>query len=86
MPKLIDNQEGFRFFIYSNEHLPPHVHVSKAEGELRFILGSDSEEPYLDEELSPMKRKDARRAFEIVKKKQKLLLEQWGEKYGKRNI
>jgi hypothetical protein len=79
-------QEGFRFFFYSNEHPPPHMHVSKAGGELRFILGSESEEPTLDKELSPMKKKDARRAFDIVKEQQKFLLKKWGEKYEEQNI
>lgn len=79
-------QEGFRFFFYSNDHTPAHMHVRKAEGELRFILGSDSEDPYLDEELSPMKRKDARKAFVIIKEQQKFLLEKWGEKYEQQNI
>ena len=79
-------QEGFRFFIYSNEHEPPHIHVEKGGGELRFILGSEIEEPYLDREDSPMKRKDTRRAFDIVKEQQMFLLTKWGEKYEQQNI
>lgn len=82
MPKVFE-QEGFRIVIHSNEHNPAHVHVMKAEGELKFILGSKSEEPFLDKILSPMKRKDARRAFVIVKEQQKYLLKKWGEKYEK---
>lgn len=85
MPKFHE-QEGFTFFIYSNEHPPPHIHVKKAEGLLRFFLGTNSEKPSLDKELSPMKRKDSRRAFVIVKERQKLLLKKWGEEYEKRNI
>lgn len=73
-------QEGFRFFFYSNEHDPPHIHVSKAGGELKFVLGGDAEEPIFDKELSPMKKKDERRAFVIVKEQQRFLLEKWGEK------
>lgn len=85
MPKFCE-QEGFTFFIYSNEHPPPHIHVRKAEGHLRFFLGSDTENPTFDKELSPMKRKDARRAFVIVSEKQKFLLKKWREKYEEQNI
>jgi len=27
---------GLRFFFYSNEHLPIHLHVSNADGEAKF--------------------------------------------------
>lgn len=27
---------GLRFFLYSNEHLPIHLHVSNADGEAKF--------------------------------------------------
>ena len=84
MPTVL-RQDGFRFFFYSNEHEPPHMHVSKAGGELRFILGSESEEPTY-KILSPMKRNDIRRAFDIVKKQQEFLLSKWGEKYEQQNI
>jgi hypothetical protein len=79
-------QEGFRIVIHSNEHNPPHVHVIKAEGELKFILGNESEKPFLEKIYSPMKRKDARRAFVIVKEQQKLLLMRWREIYERQNI
>lgn len=29
---------GFRFFFYSNEHLPIHVHIEKAESTAKFNL------------------------------------------------
>lgn len=61
------------------------MHVSKAGGELRFILGSESEEPTY-KILSPMKRNEIRRAFDIVKKQQEFLLGKWGEKYEQQNI
>jgi len=28
--------EGFRFFFYSNEHLPKHIHIEKAEKTAKF--------------------------------------------------
>lgn len=29
---------GFRFFFYSNEHLPMHIHIEKGDGTAKFIL------------------------------------------------
>jgi hypothetical protein len=37
MPKVFD-KDGYRFFFYSNEHLPMHVHVTYGDGEAIFIL------------------------------------------------
>jgi hypothetical protein len=31
-------KEGFRFFFYSNDHEPMHVHVRKGDGEAVFNL------------------------------------------------
>ena len=30
--------DGFRFFFYSNEHLPVHIHIEKAEKTAKFNL------------------------------------------------
>ena len=30
--------DGFRFFFYSNEHLPKHIHVEKAEKTAKFNI------------------------------------------------
>ncbi len=32
---LFYTYKGFRFFIYSNDHNPPHIHVKRAENELK---------------------------------------------------
>ena len=34
----IANIEGFRFFFYSNEHLPKHIHIEKAEKTAKFNI------------------------------------------------
>ncbi|HTL09151.1 MAG TPA: DUF4160 domain-containing protein [Chitinophagaceae bacterium] len=34
MPKLYE-YKGFIFFLYSNEHLPPHVHVTKGSVKIK---------------------------------------------------
>ena len=39
MPRIFE-KDGFRFFFYSNEHSPVHVHVRYAGGEAVFVVGS----------------------------------------------
>ena len=31
---------GLRFFFYSNEHLPIHVHVSNSDGEAKYNMNT----------------------------------------------
>lgn len=37
MPELF-RKYGFRFYFYTNEHEPIHVHVSKNDGDAKFII------------------------------------------------
>ncbi len=40
MPTLF-TKDGFRFFFYSNDHAPIHVHVRKGEGEAVFEIDGE---------------------------------------------
>jgi hypothetical protein len=40
MVKVLENN-GYRFYIYSNDHPPIHVHVLKADSEAKIILEPD---------------------------------------------
>lgn len=31
-------QEGYRFFFYSNNHLPVHIHIEKNNNTAKFVL------------------------------------------------
>jgi hypothetical protein len=37
MPKIFE-KDGYRFFFYSNEHRPIHVHIRRAAGEAVFEM------------------------------------------------
>ncbi len=37
MPSVF-NENGYRFFFYSNEHLPKHIHIEKAGKTAKFNL------------------------------------------------
>ncbi len=71
---------GLRFFFYSNEHLPIHVHVKNGDGEARF-------------EVSPvrlvsnygLKLKDIKLAEAIIEENRELLVAKWNEYHGKQN-
>ena len=68
---------GFRFFFFSNEHNPPHVHVRCASGKCKFNLldGSPLEEP-------TMKPKDYKKAIEILEEKREEFLKEWYNYHG----
>lgn len=80
MPTVF-RQEGFEVIIRTNDHNPPHVHIIKAEGQVKVTLGDENEEPDLHTILSPMSRKNTKRALEIVEEQQMYLLERWREIY-----
>jgi hypothetical protein len=75
MPKIFE-KDGFRFFFYSNDHEPIHVHVWQAGGEAVFKV-SDAEVE-LRESLN-MKVGDLSRARQMVIENRKLIQEKWYE-------
>ena len=77
-------EEGFRFMIRSNDHNPPHVHVIKGDGQVKILLGSESEAPEIYENW--MTERDAIRAWRIVVEKQEYLLDEWGKIHGKLEV
>lgn len=78
MPTVI-TQDGFEVVIYTrDEHLPPHVHVWKAEGEVVINLGDINTGPEIHE-VNGMPIRDARKALNIVEDNQNHLLARWNE-------
>lgn len=70
--------EGFRFFFYSNDHAPVHVHVQHGGGEAAFEIGNGVE---LRESFG-MKIQELRRAEEIVLAHRNEIVEKWHEVFG----
>jgi hypothetical protein len=77
MPTVF-TQDGFRFFFYSNDHLPIHVHVRKGDGEAVFVVGQDVE---LRESFG-FKVQELRRAEALANQRRDLILEKWHEHLG----
>ncbi len=80
MPKVWE-QEGFRFIIYPDDHVPSHIHVIKAGEEVVIDLGSEYEPPDFRENRG-MRTRDAIRALEICYEMQDHLLSEWRRIHG----
>ena len=77
MPTVF-TKDGFRFFFYSNDHRPIHVHVRKGGGEAVFYIEGGVE---LRESVG-LKLQDLRRAQELAREQRELILEKWKEHLG----
>lgn len=82
MPKILTEQ-GFEFWIYTNDHPPPHSHVIRGrrsgkgrKEELLIYLGDQLTPPSI-REIRGMKKNDVRKAMEIAIRKQADLLTAW---------
>jgi hypothetical protein len=80
MPTVL-RKDGFRVVIYFDDHLPSHVHVHvlRAESEVKIDLGSKTEQPTVLEYRGD--RRDAVKALQLVNH-QSDLLEAWRQIHG----
>lgn len=77
MPKVFE-KDGFRFFFYSNEHRPIHVHVRHGDGEAVF----DLEEGIELRESQNMKMSELTKAQQLAVENRQLIVEKWHEHIG----
>jgi len=63
---------GLRFFFYSNEHLPIHLHVSNADGEAKFNV----EEMIWIKNIG-IKNKDLKLAESLIEENRDLIISAW---------
>jgi len=73
MPTVL-NESGFRFFFYSNEHLPKHIHIEKAGKTAKFNL--ENIELVKSSGFSASELKQIRNLVEL---NQELLIQKWNE-------
>lgn len=78
----VHREDGFRIVIYPNDHLPRHVHVFKADGEVIIQLGSDIEDPLIDQIYGDISDKNIAKALQLVQIHQIKLLEAWRGIHG----
>lgn len=69
---------GMRFFFYSNEHEPIHVHVRNADGEAKFSV-----EALRCIDNKGLKNKDLRLAKVLIEENKELILKAWHAHFSK---
>ena len=74
----VHHEKGFRFFFYSNEHLPRHIHVEGKGGEVKI----DIESLTLMYSFN-MKKQNLNTVMEIVKQNRFYFVRKWDEFHGK---
>ena len=80
MPKIFE-KDGFKFFFYSNEHLPIHVHVRHGGGEAVFVV----EEGVELRESQGLNVKDLGKAQSLAEENKALIIKKWNEYLGRRS-
>ena len=65
---------GLRFFFYSEEHLPIHIHVQNADGRAKINVLT-----YEIMDNKGIKPKDLRQSVEIVKQYKEDIIKAWNE-------
>ena len=68
-------QDGYKFFFYSNEHRPIHVHVRHGGGEAVF----DIEDGVELREAYGMKVRELAQAEELATERRELIIQKWHE-------
>ncbi len=76
MPELF-RMFGIRFFFFSNEHLPIHIHIKNADGDAKFEVN-----PIQLVENNGIKNKDIHLAESIIEENQEIIEAKWKEYFG----
>lgn len=70
-------QNGYRFFFYTNEHLPIHIHVKKGGAKAKVILVPSI---VLDKNYG-FKPSEVSKFIEIIVENSEYLIEKWHETF-----
>jgi len=74
MPTVF-TKKGFRFFFYSNDHTPIHVHVRKGDGEAVFEVAGD----IVLRESVGLKTNELAKAQDLAEEQKQLIISKWHE-------
>lgn len=77
MPELF-RLFGIKFFFFSNEHLPIHVHIQNADGDAKFEI-----QPIKLVSNNGMKNKDIKLAESIIEENEDLIIKRWNEYFNR---
>jgi histidinol phosphatase-like PHP family hydrolase len=76
----VHREGGFRVAIYTDDHVPAHVHVLK-DGEVIVTLVGEDGAPEI-RQTTGTTRADQRKSLQIVIEQQEYLLARWQEIHG----
>ena len=79
MPEIL-RMFGIRFYFYSREHEPIHVHVKNADGKAKFDILPEGIVLVKNEGI---KIKDIKAAEMVLEENKELAIERWNEYFGK---
>ncbi len=71
---------GYRFFFWSNEHDPIHVHVSKGDSEVKYNV-----ESVILVENFGFKKNELRMIESLIEENKEIIIERWYEHFKKGN-
>jgi hypothetical protein len=66
--------EGFRFFFFSDEHTPSHIHIEKGDGYARIEI-----ESVKITDSYNLNSKELKKLCILVKENNKILIKAWNE-------
>jgi len=69
---------GMRFFFYTNDHLPMHIHVRNGDGEARFEIL-----PVKLIESKGIKPKDLVLAEALIEERKSEIIQKWQDVFGR---
>ena len=78
MPKIFE-RDGYRFFFYSNEHRPIHVHVRYGGGEAVFEV----EQRVELRESQGLKVRELAKAEGLATEHRGLIIQKWHERFNR---
>ncbi|MGD1949005.1 MAG: DUF4160 domain-containing protein [Leptolyngbyaceae cyanobacterium] len=64
MPTVL-RKDGFAFRTYFNDHIPPHIHAFKADGQAIISIGNEENQPK-PLEVYEMSDKELKKALKVV--------------------
>ncbi len=79
MPTLFE-LFGMRFYFYSSEHLPIHVHIKNGDGKAK--INVESLEVVENQGIKP---KDIKKALQLTKIYQEEIISKWNQYHGEDN-
>lgn len=68
---------GLRFYFYSEEHLPIHIHVRNGDGRAKILV-----ETLEVVDNSGIKPNDLKKAIQLVKQYQDYIIQSWNEYFS----